>query len=225
MDVFNAIRWFINAARLTTAGALISRISGDGDVALFGQTLGIQPGDLLFHTAIRMRDHHRRVGLLGIVVDRGVNVGGDVQTVELVADRMNVDLARFVPGDRAVVRQGERVLFVVRRQGFASREADQCRHEGGFEDGVFHVKLLSNQKGGSSKGRQCEREASQSSCFSLRNCDTRSAICTLFKSDIGKWVLPLMPISGKWISRTSPPCLLTASRHSRAIFRRARQLS
>jgi hypothetical protein len=90
-----------------------------------------------------VRDHYRRIDLLRIVVGRCVDVGGDVQAIELVADRVDVDLARFVLDERAVVGQGERVLFVVGRQGFARREADQGRHERGFE-GIFHVKLLSH---------------------------------------------------------------------------------
>ena len=78
----------------------------------------------------------------------GMNANLMCQYIEFVADRVDVDLARFVLADRAVVGEGERVLFVIGGQGFARREADQCRHERGFES-VFHVKLLSNQKGGS----------------------------------------------------------------------------
>ncbi|MNJ39719.1 hypothetical protein D3C77_346000 [compost metagenome] len=150
VNVFDAIRRFIDAARLTTAGTLIRRIGSDGDVALFGQALGIQTGDLFFHATIGVCNDHGWVGLLRVIVSRGVYVGGDIQIVELVADRMDVDLARFVLADRAVVGEGERVLFVIGGQGFARREADQCRHERCFES-VFHVKLLSNQKGGSCK--------------------------------------------------------------------------
>jgi hypothetical protein len=65
----------------------------------------------------------------------------------------------------------------------------------------------------------------QSRPFSARNLETRSAIWTLFKSENAKCVLPLMPISGRCTSVTSPPCLLTVSRHARAICSRARQLS
>jgi hypothetical protein len=54
---------------------------------------------------------HGRVSLLRVVVGRGVDVGGDVQTIELVADRVDVDLARFVLADRAIVGEGERVLL------------------------------------------------------------------------------------------------------------------
>ena len=143
VNVFDTVRRFIDAARLTTAGALIRRIGSDGDVALFGQALGIQTGNLFLHAAIGVCNDHGRVSLLGVIASRGVDVGGDVQTIELVADRMDVDLARFVGADRAIIGEGERVLLVVGGQGFARREADQCRHERGFKH-VFHVKLLSN---------------------------------------------------------------------------------
>ncbi|MNY50271.1 hypothetical protein D3C86_1857650 [compost metagenome] len=91
-----------------------------------------------------MRNHDGRVDLLRIVVGRRVNVGRDVQAIELVADRMDVDLAGLVLGNCAVVSQCERVFFVVRSKGFARRKANQRRHERGFHKGVYHVKLLSN---------------------------------------------------------------------------------
>ena len=67
--------------------------------------------------------------------------------------------------------------------------------------------------------------ADQSSRLSARNVETRSAIWTLFKPDMRKCVLPLMPISGRCTTVTSPACLLTVSRQSRAIRSRVRQLS
>lgn len=58
VNVFDAIRRFVDAARLTTAGILVRRIGRVGDVALFGQALGIQTGDLFFHAAIGVCNDH-----------------------------------------------------------------------------------------------------------------------------------------------------------------------
>lgn len=49
------------------------------------------------------------------------------------------------------------------------------------------------------------RHAIQSSLFCARNLDIRSAICTLLRSEKGKWVFPRMPISGRCTTVTSPP--------------------
>ncbi|MNY68560.1 hypothetical protein D3C86_2063460 [compost metagenome] len=76
---------------------------------------------MFFHATIGVGNDHGRVGLLRIIVGRGVYVGGDIQTVELVADWMDIDLARFVLADRALIGEGERVLFVVGGQGFSRR--------------------------------------------------------------------------------------------------------
>jgi hypothetical protein len=57
-----------------------------------------------------MRHDDRRICPLRIVVRRGVDVGDDVQAGELVGDRMNVDLPRFVLRDGAAIDKGERIL-------------------------------------------------------------------------------------------------------------------
>src|SRR5437868_5142053 len=67
-----------------------------------------------------------------------------------------------------------------------------------------------------------KREAGQSKPFSLRNLDMRSAISRLFRSDIGKWVFPWIPISGRCTRVTLPPRRFTASRHFLAISRKMR---
>ncbi len=68
-------------------------------------------------------------------------------------------------------------------------------------------------------------DRSQLRLFSAKNFSTKSAIWTLFKSDIRKCVLPRMPIAGRCTKRASPPCLLMASTQSRAMASRTRQLS
>src|SRR5204863_8452248 len=50
-----------------------------------------------------------------------------------------------------------------------------------------------------------------SSPFFLRNCDSRSAIWTLFRSDMMKWVFPVIPISGSITTSAWPPWRLIAS--------------
>jgi len=56
---------------------------------------------------------------------------------------MDIDLAGFILGNRAVVSQGERVLFVVGGAGFASRETDHGGHQRGFQSCLSHKNLQS----------------------------------------------------------------------------------
>ncbi|MNI14953.1 hypothetical protein D3C73_682360 [compost metagenome] len=139
MDVLDAVRGLVDVARLATAGPLIRRIRRDRDVALIGQALGIQAGDLLLHPAIGMRHDDGRVLLRRVIMGRGVDVGGDVQAVESVGDRMDVDLAWFVLHQRACVGQGVGIVFVVRGLGVNARHADHGGHECGLQRGSHLV--------------------------------------------------------------------------------------
>ena len=49
--------------------------------------------------------------------------------------------------------------------------------------------------------------------FSFNHSAKCSATCALLVSDIGKWVLPLIPTFGSSITSTLPPCLFTTSAH------------
>ncbi len=113
MDIFDAICGLVDAARPTAAPTLIRGIGGDRDIAPFGEMLGIQARDLFLHPTIRVRHDDRRIFLRRIVVCRGVDVGGNIQAIELIGDRVDIDLARFVLRDRAVINQRERDLLVV----------------------------------------------------------------------------------------------------------------
>ena len=124
--------------------ALIRGIRGDRDVALFRQALGIQARDLFLHPAVRVRHDDCRIFLLRIVVRRGVNIGGNIQTVELVRDRVNIDLARLILRDRAFIDQGERILLVVRCPGIARREPSHCRQKGGLHRYALHMNVPFN---------------------------------------------------------------------------------
>jgi hypothetical protein len=64
----------------------------------------------------------RRIFLLRIIVCRGVNIGGDIQTIERVRDRVNVDLARLIFRNRTFIDQSERILPVIRCPDLARRE-------------------------------------------------------------------------------------------------------
>ena len=122
----------VHVARLAAAPALIRGVRGDRDVTLFGEVLGIQARGLLLHPAVRVRHDDRWIFLLRIVVRRGVDVGGDIQAVELVLDRVDIDLARLVLRDRAIIDERERVLSVVCCGGRDTRHcsnSDDCTRE------------------------------------------------------------------------------------------------
>ena len=60
MDVFDAIRGLVDIAWLPAARTLVRRIRCNGDIALFGEVLRIQPCDLLLDASVRVRHHDRR---------------------------------------------------------------------------------------------------------------------------------------------------------------------
>lgn len=103
MDVLDTVGGFVHVARLAATGTLIGRIGGNRYVALLRQALGIQARDLFLHPTIRVRHDDCGIFLRRVIVRGGVDVGGNLQTVELVCDRVDVNLARFVLGDRAVI--------------------------------------------------------------------------------------------------------------------------
>ena len=117
VNVFDTVGGFVDVARLATAGALVGGVGGNGDIALVSQALGIQARDLFLDPAVGVRDDDGRVFFARIVVGRCVHIGGDIQAVELVGNRMDIDLARFVASDCIGVGQGERVGLVVPRLG------------------------------------------------------------------------------------------------------------
>ena len=164
MDIFDAVRGDIDAARHPAAAALIGRVHRDRDDPLFGEMLGIKAGGLFLHAAIGMRDDDRGVCLRRVVVRRGIDVGDDIEPMQLVCDRVDVDLARLVLRQRAVIDEGERILPVVQRRGdrfggrcFAhKRHSYQCRGQdkrGGskeiapipMKDGLGHFRCAPRQ--------------------------------------------------------------------------------
>lgn len=88
----------------------IGSVHRNRDVAKFGQALRVETRDLLLHAAIGVRDHHGWIFLARIVVRRRVDVGGNIQAIELIFGRVDIDLARLVLRDSAVIDQGERIL-------------------------------------------------------------------------------------------------------------------
>ena len=117
MYVLDTVSRFIYATRHSTAGTLVSRIGGNGDVTLFGKALRIQSGNLLFYAAIRMCHNDSRVFFSGIVVSRGIDIRGNLDAMEIVFHRMNVDLTFDVLSDGTVINQREGIFFVIGRIG------------------------------------------------------------------------------------------------------------
>ncbi|MNT19203.1 hypothetical protein D3C71_1658700 [compost metagenome] len=75
---------------------MIGGICGDGDVALFCEVLGIQASHLFLDAAVGMCNDDCRILLRGIVVGWRVDIGHNVQAIELVRHRMDIDLSNFV---------------------------------------------------------------------------------------------------------------------------------
>ena len=113
MDIIDPEGGLVHIAGLAPARALIHRIRRDGDVALLSQTLGIQTGDLFFDTAVGVGNHDGRILLAYVITRRGIDVGRNIDAIELVCDRMNVDLAFDIFGNRAFIGQSEGVLFII----------------------------------------------------------------------------------------------------------------
>lgn len=107
VDVLDAVRGLVHAARLATACTLVGGIGGDGDVALFGQVLGIEARDLFLHAAVRVRHDDGGIFPALVVTRRRIDVRGNIQPMQLVADWVDVDLARLVRGDRAAIDGGK----------------------------------------------------------------------------------------------------------------------
>jgi len=77
--------------------------------------LGIQTRDLLFYAAIRVCDHHRRVFLGGIVVSWRIDIRSNLDAVQIVFHRMNVDLTFDIFSNGTVINEGERIFLVISR--------------------------------------------------------------------------------------------------------------
>ena len=139
VNVLGADMGLVLVARLAAAAALVGRVHRDGDVSQFRQPLCKEARDLFLDPAVRVRDDDCRIFLLRVVVRRGIDVGGDIQSAQFVFDGVDIDLARLVLRDRAAIGQGKRVLPIVVCQGGAARSADDSSHDGGLQQGAFHV--------------------------------------------------------------------------------------
>ena len=152
VDVLGAELRRVGAARLARAAALVGGVHRHGDVAHLGQALGVQPGGLLLDPAIGVGDHDRSVLLVRIVVGRGVDIGRDRQAIEVVGNRVDVDLARHVLRDRPFVGQGERVEPVVGRRRAAGRQADHGGQRGNLNALSLHVEAPAGAEAGLQAG-------------------------------------------------------------------------
>lgn len=88
---------------------MISGIGSNRDVAEFSEALREETGHLLLCAAVGMRNNDCRVGLLGIVVGRRINVGSDLDAVQAVGHRMDIDFTRRVCFNGSLVHQTIRI--------------------------------------------------------------------------------------------------------------------
>ncbi|SAF57925.1 Uncharacterised protein [Enterobacter cloacae] len=64
-----------------------------------------------------MCNHHRRVFFGGIVVSRGIDIRSNLNAMQIVFHRMNVDLAFDVLSYGTVIDECEWIFFVISRIG------------------------------------------------------------------------------------------------------------
>ena len=111
-DVLYTISGLVRVARLSLAGSLIGCIEGEADIACLGHTLAIQPGNLLFHPSVWVGNNKNRIAFHGIVPCRGIDIGRNFQSVQIVSNGMNVYSSLFVFRDSVSIDQSERIVIV-----------------------------------------------------------------------------------------------------------------
>ena len=100
---------FVGVTRFASAGTLISSIGCNCDVAEFSEALREETGHLFLCAAVGMRNNDCRVGLFGVVVGRRINVGSDLDAVQAVGHRMDIDFTRRVCFNGSLVHQTIRI--------------------------------------------------------------------------------------------------------------------
>ena len=110
MDVFRAVLRLVSVTWLTFAGALVGGVGCDRHVAELGQALRVKACNLFLHAAVGMCDDDSGIVLLGIEVCGRIHVGGNLEAVELIRDRMDVDVSDLVSRDGSLIHQTEWVL-------------------------------------------------------------------------------------------------------------------
>ena len=110
MDVLDAVGRLVHVTRLALASALIGRIESKADVALLRHALAVKSGHLFLATSVGMRHHESGIGFRCVISGRGIDVGGYLQSVQVVSDTVNVHFSRFVPGNGTPINQSERIV-------------------------------------------------------------------------------------------------------------------
>ncbi|SFL54929.1 hypothetical protein SAMN02982985_00627 [Rugamonas rubra] len=113
MYILNPVNRHVYATRLAATAALISSICRNRDVALLSQMLGVQTCDLFFDATIRMRHNDCGIPLFRIIVCRRVDVGDNIQPIEIVVHRVDIDFARLILCDRTAIHECVGILLVV----------------------------------------------------------------------------------------------------------------
>ena len=112
VNIFDAVLGLIGMAGIAAAGSLVGRVGGNRDISLFSQQLGVQAGDLFLRAAVRMGNDDSCIRCIGVVVRRRIDVGGDLNAVQVVRNRMNIDLAQHIFLNSPVVDKAVRIALV-----------------------------------------------------------------------------------------------------------------
>ncbi len=139
VDVLDAVGGFVHVARLALASALIGGIKGKTDVALFRHPLTVQSGHLLLTSSVGMRHDKGGINLRCVISGRGIDVGDNLQAVQVVVDAVNVHLAQLVLGNGSPINQPERIVVGALNSGEVHRckrllglcDRGACQHQSG----------------------------------------------------------------------------------------------
>ena len=110
-DILHPVGGTVRLAGNAAAGALVSRVKGNGNIAVFRKALGEQSGYLLLHASIGMGHHDSRVGAVLIVSGREIKVGRQIDALLiLIRNRTDVYLSLHILRDGSVVNQSKGIV-------------------------------------------------------------------------------------------------------------------
>lgn len=87
MNIFSAELGLVGMAWISAACALVGCVSGDGDIAVFCQALGIKARDLFLYAAIGMGNDYGRIRAVSFIVGRSVDIGRYFYAVQIIVYR------------------------------------------------------------------------------------------------------------------------------------------
>ena len=132
VDVFGAVEGHVLAARFAAARALEGRVGRYRHVAELRQALREEARDLFLYATVGVGDCDGGIFFRFVVARGRVDVGGDFNSVQFVADGVDVDLARFVFRYRAAIDEAEGIFRLFRRvrlMGESRCRYRRCRGE------------------------------------------------------------------------------------------------